>query len=320
MKNTALFLSLLLSVSVIGQTIKLEDIYIRDPYILTADGQYYLYRTVTEINMDGKQIGGVEVFSSKDLRNWSGPEKVFTVPDNNWITGAVWAPEVHYYQGKYYLFATLNSHLTWKKKRPDWPAYTYRGTQIFYADKPNGPFLPFDLVSHTPMDNMALDGTLWVEDGKPYMIYCHEWVEVVDGEMVLVELKADLSATIGQPLRLFCASDAPWTPQEHTRYITDGCFLYKTKNGKLLMIWSSFSKDGYAIGIAESTTGKVTGPWKQHPEPLLSENGGHGMLFHTIEGKLCLILHQPNDPAGEEKARIFELEDTGSTLVLKKEL
>lgn len=83
MKNTALFLSLLLSVSVIGQTIKLEDIYIRDPYILTADGQYYLYRTVTEINMDGKQIGGVEVFSSKDLRNWSGPEKVFTVPDNN---------------------------------------------------------------------------------------------------------------------------------------------------------------------------------------------------------------------------------------------
>ena len=34
---------------------------------------------------------------------------------------------------------------------------------------------------------MCLDGTLWVEDGKPYMIYCHEWVETVDGEMDLGE-------------------------------------------------------------------------------------------------------------------------------------
>ena len=38
--------------------------------------------------------------------------------------------------------------------------------------------------------------------------------------------------------------------------LTDATFTAREK-GKLLMIWSSFGKDGYAIGIAESATGSV---------------------------------------------------------------
>lgn len=297
----------------------LKDIYIRDPYILADEknGTYYLYRSSSVANEKGEMLGGVEVFTNKDLKKWQGPKRVFTVPENNWITGQVWAPEVHFYRGKYYLFATLNSHLTWKKAKEDWPAYTFRGTQIFHADSPDGPFLPFDLVPHTQIDNMALDGTLWEEDGKPYMIYCHEWVEIVDGTMNLVELKPDLSAPVGQPIRLFNASVAPWAPDEAKNYVTDGCFLYRTKNNKLLMIWSSFSSNGYAIGITESTTGRVAGPWKHHETPILNENGGHGMIFSTFDGKLCLVLHQPNSPGGSERALIYELEDTGDSLSIK---
>ena len=84
------------------------------------------------------------------------------------------------------------------------------------------------------------------------------------------------------------------------------------------MIWSSFSKEGYAIGIAESTTGKIHGPWKQQPETLFGANGGHGMIFKTFDGKLHIVFHQPNNPGGAERARFFELEDTGETLIIKK--
>lgn len=86
------------------------------------------------------------------------------------------------------------------------------------------------------------------------------------------------------------------------------------------MIWSSFAETGYAVGIAESTTGKLAGPWRQHPEPLMAEDGGHGMLFRTFEGKLCLVLHQPNSPGGRERARLFEIEDTGDALRIKEAL
>lgn len=33
-----------------------------------------------------------------------------------------------------------------------------------------------------------------------------------------------------------------------------------TKAGKLLTIWSSFGEHRYAVGLAESTSGKAAGP------------------------------------------------------------
>ncbi|MDD4514066.1 glycoside hydrolase family 43 protein [Massilibacteroides sp.] len=308
--------------------IPLSEIYIRDPCILAdkKTNTYYLYRSASAKSSEGTEIGGVEVFKSKDLKNWEGPMRVFTVPEANWINGNVWAPEVHEYNGKYYLFATLNSKIIWKKKQEGWADYLFRGTQIFHADSPEGPFLPFGLTPHTPMDRMALDGTLWVEDGTPYMIYCHEWVQIADGTMELVELAKDLSAPVGNSMTLFCASAADWsTGSKHeaplpTSYVTDGCFLYRSKTNKLLMIWSSFMNGEYAIGIAESATGKVAGPWKQQATPLFHKNGGHGMIFKSFDGKLYITFHGPNSPAGAERAHIYELEDIGDTLILKKEI
>jgi beta-xylosidase len=305
-----------------SRVLAIGDIHIRDPFILTdtQKGIYYMYTSLSQTSFEFDSHGGVVIYKSKDLKTWEGPVQVFSVPEDNWITGIVWAPEVHKYNGRYYLFATLNTSLEWKKRQEGWPPYTFRGTQIFHSDSPEGPFLPFDRLPHTPMDYMALDGTFWVEDdGTPYMVFCHEWVQTEDGTMAVVELKPDLSAPVGQPLRLFYASSAPWTPQGGKAYVSDGCFLYRTKSGKLLMIWSSLSKEGYAIGIAESTSGKVVGPWKQHPEPLFNQNGGHGMIFKTLEGKLCIVFHQP-ETIGSERARIFEVEDTGDTLILKQEI
>jgi len=93
-------------------------------------------------------------------------------------------------------------------------------------------------------------------------------------------------------------------------YVTDGPFLYRTTAGKLLMIWSSFGAGGYATGIAVSASGKVRGPWTQVPEPLFATDGGHGMIFRRFDGQWMLTLHQPNR-SPDERARLFELEDTG---------
>ncbi|HRP57613.1 glycoside hydrolase family 43 protein, partial [Agriterribacter sp.] len=285
--------------------IDIKDLSVRDPYIVAHEPTqtYYLYKASMVTGENGKPVSGVVAYRSKDLKTWRGPYIVFTMPPDNWITGAVWAPEVHYYKGSYYLFATVNSDIEWKKQREGFPEYTFRGTQVFHSRSPDGPFLPFkDKEPHTPMDRMALDGTLWEEDGIPYMIYCHEWVQIGDGTMELVQLEHDLSRPVGESLTLFNASAAPWSTGNAqkdgtTTYVTDGCFLYRTKADKLLMIWSSFKNGKYAIGIASSTTGKIRGPWVQQPNLLFEEHGGHGMLFKTFEGKLMLTFHGPNSPA-----------------------
>ena len=317
MKKSSLLAALLAMVVGIvfaqPKTVAIQDINIRDPYILpdAKSGVYYMYQS-SSTNENGKSYGGVVAWKSRDLKSWEGPVRVFDVPRDNWITGGVWAPEVHKYKGKYYLFATLNSDVRWKGQKPGHPAYNHRATQIFWSKSPEGPFLPFESKHpHTPLDEMCLDGTLWVE--------------VLDGEMDLVELKKDLSATVGEHQRLFCASAAEWSTGGNTAFegkksfVTDGCFLYRTKTGKLLMLWSSFYNGPYAVGIAESDTGKVIGPWRQQKEPLFV-NGGHSMIFQDFEGRLCLVLHSPNSPGGKERAHIYELEDLGDTLKIKGEI
>ena len=325
-KALLLFMTLFMVISSFAQNLTLKDIYIRDPFIVPVaeEGVYYMYAS-SPTTENGVTYGGMVAYKSKDLKTWTGPVRVFDVPRDNWITGTVWAPEVHTYNGKYYLFATLNSDIIWKAPEKGHPAYTHRATQVFWSEHPEGPFRAFDeKVPHTPMGQMCLDGTLWVENGIPYMIYCHEWVEMMDGTMELVQLKDDLSGTVGQPIRLFCASAAEWSTGSarsdgQRTYVTDGCFLYRTRTGKLLMIWSSFKNGDYAIGIAESATGKVIGPWRQQKEPLFEKDGGHGMIFKTFEGELRLVLHSPNG-GGLERAHLFEIEDCGDTLKLKGEV
>lgn len=284
----------------------LKDIRVRDPFILPDKnaGLYYLVASLP---------AGVAVRESKDLKLWSEPRIVFTRPEEFWGTGSIWAPEMHSHWGKYYLFATFMNEKPVGEQWTNWPPRVQRGTQVMVADSPLGPFQTFANRPHTPTNEMALDGTLWVEDAVPYMVYCHEWVQIRDGTMKLSRLKPDLSDTVGEPKLLFRASDAPWTPRGRESYVTDGPALYLSKSGKLLMLWSSFTETGYTTGVAIADSGKVAGPWRHHDEPLFGKDGGHAMIFRDFEGALRVALHSPNR-SPDERCRLFEVEDTGDTL------
>lgn len=297
----------------------LSDIRIRDPYILAdkATRTYYLYAQTA--NRDEFAEKGVEVYTSTDLEIWSGPETVFTFPKRFWANNEVWAPEVHIYRDRYYLFVTLSSSDTLETPQPyankKWPEQVKRGTQILVADSPEGPFLPFDNKPHTPVEWSALDGTLYVEDDIPYMVFCHEWTQIGDGSMEVVQLAEDLSEPVKEPLTLFHAGVASWvTPVLEHGKITDGCFLHTTKDGKLIMIWSSVGENGYAIGQAVSQSGLIVGPWEQ-AGLIFEENGGHGMIFETFEGELMLAFHQPNI-SPQERAQLFRVVEENGLLVI----
>lgn len=307
------------------QTKRIENIRIRDPFILAdRDSKtYYMYATGLGSSENGQL--GVKVYKSKDLKNWENPLTVFEVKSGFWGNLGVWAPEVHVYKGKYYLFVTFTSDKEMLQIEGR-PKIKNRGTQILVSDSPEGPFKPYANKPHTPEQWMSLDGTLWVEEDIPYMIFCHEWVQVTDGTMELIKLKKDLSKTVGEPLTLFKASQANWVKSlsevgtgdniEQYGYITDGPFIYRTKTDNLIMIWSSFGSEKYAVGLAESESGKIKGPWKLSQKPLFKANGGHGMIFKTFDDKLMLVIHQPNN-APYERAKFFELEDRGNRIELK---
>ncbi len=82
------------------------------------------------------------------------------------------------------------------------------------------------------------------------------------------------------------------------------------------MLWSSFGTGGYKLTVARSESGNLAGPWKQAEKPLYENDGGHGMMFRTFEGKLMLVLHQPNG-GRKERPRLFTVEEKKDSLAIQ---
>ena len=278
---------------------------VRDPFVLRHEGVYYMYGT-------GLAWNGYGCVYSSDLKNWSAPVKVYEPEGACDGEADWWAPECHYYNGSFYLFATYRSAATGK-----------RGVAVFRSASPLGPFAIVTDGHVTPKDHDAIDGTLYVdEDGQPWMVYVGEWTSNADGvgDMMAAKLSDDLSRFVSDPILLFRGTDAPWAKGR----ITDGPFLYKTKTGRLLMLWSNGNKDGYCVGVAWSSNGRVDGRWYQQPWELYkaaktNADGGHGMLFTGPDGALTLSVHSPNESseAHPTTAIFIPVADIGDTLVTK---
>ena len=266
---------------------KLEDINIRDPFVLVHNGRYYLYgtRAIHTWTQEIKDGYGFDVYESDDLVNWSEPKSIFEKDDSFWGEYHFWAPEVHKYNGKFYLLATFDSR------------NAHKGTAILECDKPNGTFKVHSEGNVTPKDWKCLDGTLYVDNGIPYMVFCHEWTQISDGEICYVQLSKDLKRAVGEPRTMLKASHGkPWVvPHDGLNsYVTDGPFMVNV-DGELVCLWSSFGKDGYVEALARSNNGKIDGEWSIDKELLFEKNGGHGMVFKDLDGSFNFVYHTPNE-------------------------
>lgn len=287
--------------------LKSKDIRIRDPFILPEKDSktYFLYGTTDENVWDGKGTG-FDAYQSRDLINWEGPFQAFRPDETFWADHHFWAPEVHFYNEKYYMFATFKAE------------GKCRGTQILVAQDPLGPFTPLTTEPITPRNWECLDGTLFIDnEGDPWMVFCHEWLQVQDGEMCAIPMSKDLKFATGEPVVLFSASEANWTvPMDEVNYVTDGPYLYRNKKGELLMLWSSKGEKGYALGVSRATSGNILGSWIHDSQTLFDKDGGHGMVFETFEGQLMLVIHEPNDTPNERPV-FFSMEEKSGDLIIK---
>lgn len=288
---------------------KVTDINLRDPFVLYEKGHYYLYGTRGQTAFT-KNADGFDVYTSRNLVDWEGPTECFHRPDGFWATRNFWAPEVHVYEGAYYMFATFAD----SGKR--------LGTAILRANSPMGPFAPWSEGTITPEDWRCLDGTFHVEeDGSPYMIFSREWKQVHDGQICAVALSKDLRRAVGESFVLFTASQGrPLVrPFLLRNYVTDGPYAFRSEGGKLHLLWSSFGKKGYVQLVAHSDTNTLRGNWSIRQQPLYLNDGGHGMIFRDGEGNRILTLHTPNRSL-KERPIFLPLTERDGELEVKKNL
>ena len=133
---------------------KRSDINIRDPFVLVYGGAYYLYGTQGATCWG--PADGFDVYVSRDLEEWEGPFVCFQNDGTFWADRNYWAPEVHPWQGAFFMFASFKSE------------GRCRGTAILKAASPAGPFVPWSAGPVTPPDWECLDGTFYADrQGNP---------------------------------------------------------------------------------------------------------------------------------------------------------
>ncbi|WP_455638405.1 glycoside hydrolase family 43 protein [Parabacteroides sp.] len=328
MKRSTLFLVLFLIVGItvfaqkghkveVQKNIPLDSIRLSDPCILADENTHMYYMTGT---------GGM-LWKSPDLKRWEGPYQVAQTDPDSWMgpKPMIWAAELHQYNDKYYYFATFTNQAVMIDTVRNTPIER-RASHILVSDKPDGPYVPMKDPVYLPADKPTLDGTFWVDtDGKPYMVYCYEWLQNNDGTIEKIELKPDLSGSVGEGKLLFRASESPWSREKLDgkvvpNRVTDGPYLFRTGSGRLGMIWTSWIYDVYTQGVVYSESGTLDGPWIQEPDPITPPNFGHGMLFKDFDGKWLMSVHSHKSIDGHTVRipHLFEVDLSGDKLVVGK--
>lgn len=295
----------------------LDSISLSDPCILADKKTNMYYMTGT---------GGF-LWKSKDLKYWDGPYQVTQTDPKSWMgpKPMIWAAEIHPFKGKYYYFATFTNREV-KIDTVKGNVIERRASHILVSDKPDGPYKPMKDPTYLPANKPTLDGTFWVENGKPYLVYCYEWLQNWNGTIEKIALKPDLSGSIGKGKVLFRASDSPWSREKDAEgnikpnKVTDGPYLFRTGTGRLGMIWTSWVYDVYTQGVAYSKSGNLDGPWVQEKLPITPPDFGHGMLFRTLKGKWLMSVHSHKiiDGRTVRIPHLFEVDLSGDKLVVGK--
>ena len=301
------------------RTVHFNDLSMSDPFIIPDPETKTYYLTST----------GGRLYKSKDLVWWEGPYNIINVEDS-WLKGMPAAAEIHKIGDYYYYAGTWNDHSDLIQQVPRRYNVPHNQTILLRSKNIEGPYEIFTEdrnYDYQPREWDCIDGTLYEEDGKIYMIFVHEWTQIIDGTMDYIELSSDLSKNISDwPVTMFRATENPSVKEMNSLgeatfgrklpgWVTDGPQMFRTQTGKLGMLWSGWGDERYLQLVCYSESGTIAGPWVQEPKPFLGNNSGHGMLFRTFEGKLIYLVHHV-EGNGPRKPQYWNVDDSGDKLVL----
>ncbi len=250
-----------------------------DPFVLKWNGQYYAYFSGSPIL----------AYRSADLVHWEKIGPVLQVSESPaaWNQADVWAPEVVYRNGKFYMYYTAS------RKSDDWHVGEMaRRIGVAVSDTPSGPFLD----STRPVTpGWGIDGTVFKDpaNGEEYLFYSYLYEPRLPGAGIVADRLTSWNSVSGQPSNITRGSEA-WEDKDGDP--TNGSLRYTNeaptavrRHGRYYLMYSGGSWDlpTYALGYATSDTpphgGMETPGWTKVLPPILRgtplvDGPGHNAL------------------------------------------
>lgn len=307
------------------------DIHVHDPVMIKQGDTWYLFCTGW----------GISVYSSTDMKTWKEEESVFGRQPPEWteevvsgFRGHIWAPDISYYNGKYYLYYSVSAfakntsaiglvtNVTLDPKAPD---FKWEDQGIIVQSVPNR-----DLWN-------AIDPNIITdEDGYPWMSFGSFW----EG-LKLVKLVPNRTR-IAEPQEWYTIAKRKRTHFTADKSPGDAAleapFIFKKDTMYYLFVSWDYCCRGenstYKVVVGRSET--VTGPYLDKEGKSMAEGGGSLVIegddrwtgvghnsAYTFDERDYLVFHAyDSEDEGRSKLKIAEMtwDDQGWPVVDKRVL
>ena len=272
-----------------------------DPWVTYQDGFYYYTNTT------GRNI---TLWKTKNIVDLKSAEKkvVWRPPATGPYSKEIWAPEIHYLQGKWYVYFAADSG-----NNVDHRMYVIENAS---KDPLEGTWeMKGEL--NLPDNKWAIDASVFENKGKLYVIWSG-WKGDVNGEQDIFIAQLKNPWTVEGKRTLVSAPTLPWEKNgdlnnpndvKHVN-VNEGPEILKSGD-KIFLIYSASGcwTDFYALGMLTASIHANlldASSWKKTDHPVFKQSPenhvyatGHNSFFKSPDGTEDYILYHANSEPGQ---------------------
>ena len=230
-----------------------------DPWLVYRDGFYYFTFTAGR---------SVEIWKSPTITGLDEAKKVtvWRAPEKGPNSQHVWAPEIHFVRGKWYVYYTATPGPDADRRQ-----FVLEAT----SDDPQGSYIDRGQIVVPQEDEYAIDGSVFeTPKGQLYFIWSGRKVSKTGPQNIYIAPMSN-PYTLSGPRVLLSEPTYDW--EKHGWSVNEGPEVLQ-RNGKTFLVYSASggTTRHYALGMLTNTDGNLLRPesWSKAPLP----------LFHLYEG------------------------------------
>ena len=267
-----------------------------DPQVmLHTDGQYYIAATAAEWDR-------IEIRRTRDLNALAQAEMkvIWRKHAAGPMSAHIWAPEIHFIDGRWYLYFTAS------RSDAIWEVRPY----VLVNESPDpfqGEWRELGRID-TGWDSFSLDGTTFTHRGRRYFVWTQrgrtpveQWNEGRGTNIYIAEMSSP--TTLKSRATLLSKPEYEW---ERRKYDVNEGPAVIIRNGRVFMTFSASAIDAnYCLGLlTASEYADLLDPksWTKSAEPVFRSDEaagiwgpGHNSFTTTPDGKTDLIAYHARD-------------------------
>ncbi|WP_433619713.1 glycoside hydrolase family 43 protein [Paenibacillus cellulositrophicus] len=292
-----------------------------DPWVYKhTDGYYYFTASVPEYDR-------IEIRRSKTLQGLGEAEPVvaWRKYETGPLSANIWAPEIHFIQGKWYIYFAAARTTETNDGLFDHRMYVLENNS---ANPLEGTWTEKGKI-RTQWESFALDATTFEHNGVLYYVWAQKDPDIEGNSNLYISEMSNPWTLQGKQV-MISTPEFPWEVIGFK--VNEGAAVLK-RNGRIFISYSASATDhNYCMGLLyadESADLLDPASWVKSPEPVFAtneENGqygpGHNSFTVSEDGEDVIVYHARNykeiigdplyDPNRHTRMQVFGWSEDGT--------